>query len=229
MILPLTLQLIIVVSSDWNAALGTLFCFDRSSNALEWTLTREPIQVNLGKNGMAWGRGLHKTDEGNLLQKKEGDRRAPAGIFLLGPVFGNESHQSYSKNMPFELITEDLECVDDPGSNYYNQLIHSSSIAKPDWNSSEKMKEIGFLYDLGLVIQHNSDPIIAGMGSAIFMHISRGQGMGTFGCTAMSEKDLIEVVSWLKMDKNPCLIQLPLEEYINKKSIWALPDLPPTE
>ena len=127
------------------------------------------------------------------------------------------------------LITDDLECVDDSNSIYYNQLVHSNSIEKKDWNSSEKMKEIGFLYNLGLVIQHNCQPIKQNMGSAIFMHIWRGKGMGTGGCTAMKEKNLNEVVSWLDKAQNPCLVQLPINEYTNLKAKWNLPDLPPCQ
>lgn len=224
-LLPLTFQLIVVVSSDWNASVGTLYCFERSSENLKWTLSSSPYSVNLGKNGMAWGRGVLNISDPPV-QKKEGDGRSPAGIFRLGPAFGKPSNQLYFKNINFVPITDDLECVDDINSKYYNQLVHSNSIDTPDWNSSEKMKEIGFLYDFGLVVQHNSDPIIPGYGSAIFMHIWRAPGLGTFGCTALSEKDLIYVISWLDEDKNPCLIQLPLEEYISKKSVWGLPDLP---
>jgi L,D-peptidoglycan transpeptidase YkuD (ErfK/YbiS/YcfS/YnhG family) len=223
---PLVLQLLVVVSSDWNAVDGTLYCYERSTSSLEWTLSSPPIPVTLGKQGMAWGRGMHDLDDTQTFPKKEGDRRSPAGIFSLGSIFGDALHQQYSKNMPFLLITDDLECVDDSNSVYYNQLVRANSIEKKDWKSSEKMASIGFLYALGLVIEHNVNPVEAGMGSAIFMHIWRGQGLGTLGCTAMEEKNLNEIVSWLDREKNPCLVQLPIEEYNNKKSKWGLPELP---
>jgi D-alanyl-D-alanine dipeptidase len=63
------------------------------------------------------------------------------------------------------------------------------------------------------------------MGSAIFMHIWRGKGMGTAGCTIMEENDLIDIISWLDSRQHPYLVQLPLEEYHKKQPLWHLPDL----
>jgi D-alanyl-D-alanine dipeptidase len=223
---PLVLQLLVVIAHDWSSVEGTLYRYQRSSSTLQWELSGPPIEVTLGKQGMAWGKGLCDFSDQNRLGKKEGDGKSPAGIFYLGPVFGNASHQPYAKNMPFLLITDDLEYVDDSHSLYYNQFVTAHSTKNRDWKSSEKMKEIGSLYALGFVVQHNLNPIEAGMGSAIFMHIWRSRGMGTAGCTAMAENDLNEIVLWLNAEQHPCLVQLPLEEYLNKKSQWGLPELP---
>ena len=159
------------------------------------------------------------------LSKKEGDGKSPAGLFSIGPVFGDEAHRSYAKKMPFVLVADDLECVDDPSSQYYNRFVNADSIPNPDWKSSEKMKEIGSLYALGIVVQHNLHPIQPEMGSAIFIH-KFGKDVGTAGCTAMQEEDLNEVVLWLDAQKYPCLIQLPLEEYRSSRAQMELPELP---
>ena len=216
------LQLIVVVSPDWDAKEGMLYRFRR--NPLDqWELVSDPIAVTLGANGMAWGRGLLDLSEESGVHKKEGDNRSPAGLFSLGPTFG---HQRHAKKMPFIPITEDLECVDDSNSLYYNQFVNTRFIEKRDWNSSEKMKEVGHLYVIGLVVHHNVSPIKPGMGSAIFMHIWRNPGGGTAGCTAMEHEHMQEIVEWLDSDQSPCLVQLPLKEYFNKKESWGLPDLP---
>jgi L,D-peptidoglycan transpeptidase YkuD (ErfK/YbiS/YcfS/YnhG family) len=220
-----SLQMLLVVVPGWDATEGLLYQFERTDPGQPWEQIALPIEVNIGKKGIAWGRGSHGQEGLEGLAKIEGDGRSPAGIFSLGPVFGDSVHQSYSQNMPFWLIDPDSECVDDPNSIYYNQLVDVRSVKERDWNSSEKMLQIGFLYALGLVIHHNMDPVEPGMGSAIFMHIWRKKGSGTGGCTAMKEKDLIEVVSWLRQDKHPVLVQLPLEEYARQKNPWQLPDL----
>lgn len=225
----LSFQLIVVVSSNWDSSVGTLYCFDRSSDCLQWNLYLSPTTVNLGKNGMAVGQGIHKATDLLGVQKEEGDKRSPAGIFRLGPTFGNIDYRDYSKKMPFLLITDDLEWVDDVKSIYYNQAVYSKLIHNIDWKSSEKMKQFGYLYNLGIFVQHNTDPIILGKGSAIFMHIWEAPDIRTSGCIAMAEKDLIEIVSWLKVEKNPSLIVLPMEEYLKKKLLWGLPDLPSFE
>lgn len=207
------LQLLVVLTPDWNAKDGTLCRYERTSCSSKWELVAQPISVNIGKNGMAWGRGLH--DPSNLPGpiKKEGDGKTPAGIFSLGTVFGDTAHQGFAKKMPFLLIDEHLECVDDPGSIYYNQFVHRPSIQNCDWKSSEKMAEIGRLYNIGIVVQHNTDPIEPAMGSCIFMHLWNETKSGTAGCTAMEEKCLNEIVSWLDSSKKPCILQCPLEAF----------------
>ena len=218
------LQLVVVVAPDWSAVDGTLYRFERTQST-HWNLIAPSIPVTLGKNGMAWGRGVFDLSHEIEVHKKEGDDKSPAGLFLLGPAFGDQEHQPYATNVPFELITEDLECVDDPHSAYYNQLVNRSAFINPDWTSSEKMYEIGALYALGIFIQHNLAPVKAGRGSAIFMHVWRGKGNGTAGCTAMDLYHLKGIVSWLDIKQKPGLVQLPLHEYMKKKSEWGLPDL----
>ena len=69
------------------------------------------------------------------------------------------------------------------------------------------------LYERGLIIKHNMNPVAAGFGSAIFMHIWRSSSQPTAGCTAMSKTQLEKVLSWLKPGLNPILVQLPLSEW----------------
>jgi len=202
-------QLLVVVSPNWDTVEGVLQCYERTSSSHPWETVGPGIPIVLGKKGMAWGRGLW-SQKG--MQKEEGDAKSPAGLFSLGTVFGDPSSAPFAKNMPFLPITDDLEFVDDPSSIYYNQFVQVSSSGKRDWKSSEKMNEVGPLYSLGIVVDHNLDPIAPGMGSAIFIHVWRNRGMGTAGCTAMQESDLQQVVSWLDQKKRPCLLQLPKAE-----------------
>ena len=223
--LPLVSQLLVVVSSDWDTVEGTLYRFQRHQLG-EWEFVAPCISVDLGKHGMSWGRGVFDLSHEQGVHKQEGDGKSPAGLFRLGPTFGNEFYQPYVKNMPFLLITEDLECVDDPHSVYYNQFVHTHSVGNQDWKSSEKMKEIGPLYAIGIAVQHNLNPAKAGMGSAIFMHVLGKKGKGTAGCTAMEADHLREIVEWIDVRHQPCLVQLPIKEYLSKRSQWELPELP---
>jgi len=214
-------QLLVVATSSWDSIDGSLYIFERNHNS-NWKKVGENIEVNVGKKGLAWGRGLHNHFSSEM--KKEGDLKAPAGIFGLIKVFGDENHKIYSKSMPFLLIQEGLECIDDPSSSSYNKFVNSKFVKK-DWESSEKMLEIGAPYSLGIVIGHNVNPIEKYAGSCIFMHIWKKKGLGSFGCTTMDEKDLIKVVSFLDMNKSPLLVQLPKDEYNKKIKDWQLPQL----
>lgn len=207
----LILQLLVVTTPNWEAVDGTLQRFERKTADDPWEKVGEPLPVVVGKKGMAWGRGPFLPQNG--IQKQEGDRKAPAGLFPLGTAFGNDHYKSASRNMPFLIIDDDLEAVDDSASIYYNQFVRTSQIPIKDWNSSEKMNEVGFLYDLGIFVGHNTDPIDPACGSCIFLHIWRERGRGTAGCTALSAPDLVTVVSWLDEKKNPHLLQLPKPEW----------------
>lgn len=214
------LQMLLVITPDWLHVEGTLYRYQRSSPQENWNLVAKPIPIVVGKNGMVWGKHAERDLEN---WKREGDGKSPAGIFSLGPVFGDRAHQEIAMKMPFLPITADLEWVDDPHSQYYNQYVHASTITDRDWTSSELMAEIGYIYSIGVFVGHNIDPVEPGLGSCIFLHLWRNSKSGTGGCTAMEEEHLKEIVSWLDQSSQPCLVQLPYHEYASKKSHWKLP------
>src|SRR3990167_4370209 len=121
----------------------------------------DSIPVHVGANGVT-------------REKREGDMKTPIGRFPLGTAFGDEAHRKYARQMPYLLVEEGLECVDDPNSAHYDCFV-TRRTKNRDWKSSEKMIEFGFDYALGVVIRY------MGNGSCIFMHIGSG---GTAGCVA---------------------------------------------
>ena len=87
---------------------------------------------------------------------------------------------------------------------------YKSTIVMPETQSREKMDISD--YDRVLVVSHNLDRPIPGAGSCIFIHRWEGPDKATAGCTAMAEKDLIELIDWLRPLSKPRLVQLPKEE-----------------
>ena len=63
--------------------------------------------------------------------------------------------------------------------------------------SCERLLRPDGLYRYGLVIEYNTSPVIAGKGSAIFVHIWQ-PGQPTAGCVAMAEGDLLQLLGWLQ-------------------------------
>lgn len=61
-------------------------------------------------------------------------------------------------------------------------------------------------YKLGAVIEYNTNPIIAGKGSAIFMHLWSGPTKPTAGCIAMSEENMTFLFRWLDKNKGPMIL-----------------------
>jgi L,D-peptidoglycan transpeptidase YkuD (ErfK/YbiS/YcfS/YnhG family) len=216
-------QCLVVVSRDWNAKTGVLRAFERKGPQSAWQMHGPTIPVVLGKKGMAWGRGL--LDFKAATFKMEGDNKAPAGIFRLGPAFGYapKSGARWIK-LPYVPLTKQTEGIDDPRSRYYNRLIDRSKVAKVDWRSSEQMLRHDTLYKWGVFVKHNpaAQP---GAGSCIFMHIWKNSAAATAGCTAMPEKDLINLLRWLDPAARPVLVQMPHREYGELQSNLALPAL----
>ena len=221
-------QLVLVMTRDWNAVDGELRSYERASGGQAWQPKGEKFSVVVGRNGMAWGKGLHGNPaalaKSNDPIKKEGDGRAPAGIFSLGSAFGYASKEkSGTVKLPYLQATAMSECVDDTRSSYYNQLVERDKIAKPDWDSSEQMRRNDELYRWGVVVDHNADKPEASAGSCIFLHIWSGAGKGTAGCTAMEPRKIEELLSWLDPKKKPVLVQLPQAEAERLREALGLP------
>jgi L,D-peptidoglycan transpeptidase YkuD (ErfK/YbiS/YcfS/YnhG family) len=215
------LQCLLVLTPDWDAVEGSMFLFERQHIEAAWQQVEDPIPVDIGRKGMGWGRGVHPAIEPRSNPvKKEGDLKTPAGIYALGPVFGYPEKPDNLK-MDFLLIDDQLECVDDPLSLYYNQFVRPVEGEVKEWKSSEQMTHP--LYCCGLVIAHNTQPPVPGLGSCIFMHCLRTKGFGTAGCTAMEEHLLRKVLAWLDSSKHPHIVQLPLEQYDKLRDSWKLP------
>jgi L,D-peptidoglycan transpeptidase YkuD (ErfK/YbiS/YcfS/YnhG family) len=229
-------QIIVVTTSDWNAVEGRLRRYERATAGDAWLAVSEPISVVVGKNGLGWGLGVIATDDPNIRStsdpiKKEGDGRGPAGVFALGTAFGDAATPVPGTKMPYMSLTESIECVDDPGSKYYNRLVDRSAVAA-DWNSSEHMRSVGAAYRWGIVVGHNgivtdvkSNPPAPGSGSCVFLHIWRSSAQGTAGCTAMPQIELETLLTWLDPTRQPLLVQLPAPEYRRLINRWKLPPL----
>jgi L,D-peptidoglycan transpeptidase YkuD (ErfK/YbiS/YcfS/YnhG family) len=214
-------QWLVVIAPDWNAKSGVLRAFERTSARSAWQSHGPAIPVVLGKKGLAWGRGLFAGSTGP--SKIEGDNKAPAGIFRLGPAFGYapRSAARWIKLAYFPL-TKESEGVDDPHSRHYNQLVNRSEVARVDWHSSEQMLRNDDLYKWGVVVAHNSART-PGAGSCIFLHIWKNSSSGTAGCTAMAERDLVSLLRWLKPGAHPVLVQMPAPEYEAARAQFGLP------
>jgi len=219
-----SLQLIVVMTKDWNAVDGELRRYKRSSVKDQWQVVGEKTLVVVGRNGMAWGKGLHGDAVGDGPVKKEGDGRSPAGIFSLSSAFGYaEKTKAGRVKLPYVQTIPTLECVDDPQSAHYNRVIDRASVKAPDWKSSEQMLRQDELYRWGVVVDHNAKGEI-GCGSCIFLHIWEGPGKGTAGCTAMNAAKMEEVLRWLDPQKQPLLAQLPQAEFERLRKVWGLPE-----
>jgi L,D-peptidoglycan transpeptidase YkuD (ErfK/YbiS/YcfS/YnhG family) len=215
-------QLVLVLTADWDATTGRLRRFERVHG--QWRATGEPFDISVGRTGLAWGLGLHETQAG--LQKREGDGRAPAGRFAIGPAFG------YAATDPTALaylpMTATSYCMDVSGSPLYNRIVDAQVVgAKAVEGSSEPMRLDLYgngdaRYEIGFVIEHNAQAR-AGAGSCIFAHVWKAPGASTAGCTAMTKDHMRGLLDWLQPQRHPVFVQLPEAEYRRLRDRWQLP------
>ena len=50
-------------------------------------------------------------------------------------------------------------------------------------------------YDLIVELGHNDDPVVPGLGSAIFFHLAQPDYRPTEGCVAVSQVDMLKVLA----------------------------------
>jgi L,D-peptidoglycan transpeptidase YkuD (ErfK/YbiS/YcfS/YnhG family) len=123
---------------------------------------------------------------GIATNKREGDGATPAGTFPLASGFYRPDRMGppHSGLLVRALSPRDA-WVDDPADHNYNRLV---SLPYPA--HTEQMWLEDAVYDLLVVIGYNMNPVVPGVGSAIFLHIARPDFSPTAGCIAV-EKDVL--------------------------------------
>jgi L,D-peptidoglycan transpeptidase YkuD (ErfK/YbiS/YcfS/YnhG family) len=166
----------------------TLYSMEKRGD--NWQTAFKPFDAVIGRNGFA--------PQG---EKREGDGRTPSGIYPLKTAFGYD--ETIKTKMPYRQALADDIWVDDPNAADYNHWVKKDQTQAA---SCEMMKRDDDLYKYGIVIEYNTDPVIKGNGSAIFLHIWKCPGLSTAGCVAVSEQNLIKILEWLDPDASPLII-----------------------
>jgi len=196
-------QLLLVLADDYNSTTANLERYEKRKEL--WHKAGKSLQVYVGRNGMAPAKGLCKIAHKKLNEKQEGDGKSPSGIFNLTSSFGKNLDVNFKTD--YFQVKKTLHCIDDVNSKFYNMIIEESK----GYGSHEVMLRDDGLYDLGAVVEYNTDPTVPKAGSCIFLHISANRP--TAGCTSIEKENLEELLQWLDKKKNPILIQMPISTY----------------
>lgn len=226
---PNTKQLIIGIAPNANSSHVTLSIFEKNAN--QWQQQGKAWKGRLGKNGLAWGLGLHPTGLSGL-HKKEGDGRSPAGLFKIGSgssyAFGYAPTITKQPSLPYKQITTKDLWVEDSNSAHYNRHILINHTPKTKWEKSAQMRQGDYAHSLKLFIAHNEGTTEkrakANAGSAIFFHIWRSNGAkATAGCTTMNADKLKQLIARINPSKEPVYLLLTNEDYKKYRGAWLLP------
>jgi len=220
---PADRQLVVSVTASWDDFLAEVYRFEQVGG--EWKRVGVGIPAVVGEKGLAWDPAVPERDP-DRAPKREGDLRAPAGRFDLSGAMGAESSRPSTVAVPFRAIRAGTHCVDDSASAWYNRIVDEDEIPGYHtglWKSSERMWLETELYRLLLLVEYNTRDPKPGDGSCIFVHIWRGEGRATTGCTAMAARDLKDLLLWLSPEMHPELVQLPRDTYRRLWRKWGLP------
>ena len=143
-----------------------------------------------------WGAGARRcaVGSGGIAPKiREGDGITPVGTWPLRRVFYRPDRLTAPRCvLPVAPMRPDDGWCDAPGDPDYNTLVRL-----PHRSSAETMWRGDEIYDIVLVVGYNDAPVVAGKGSAIFVHIARAEYTPTAGCVALALPDLLEALAQL--------------------------------
>jgi len=123
--------------------------------------------------------------------KREGDGATPAGVWPMRRVlYRPDRGAAPATTLPTAPIQPDDGWCDAPDDPNYNRPVRLPYPA-----SAETMWREDGLYDIVVILAHNDDPPVPGLGSAIFLHCARPDYGPTQGCVALARNDLETVLA----------------------------------
>jgi L,D-peptidoglycan transpeptidase YkuD (ErfK/YbiS/YcfS/YnhG family) len=181
-------QVLLATNQKASESRAMLYVLEKRGDL--WRHAHPPLPALIGRNGFALPG-----------EKMEGDGRTPSGVFALKQAFGYGSE--IDSRMPYRQAGEEDIWVDEAASPDYNRWVRKGETAAASY---EDMKRKDDCYKYGIVIEYNTDPVVKGAGSAIFLHVRRGEDRTTLGCVALSESDLLKVLGWLDPAAKPLVV-----------------------
>ena len=135
----------------------------------------------IGKNGLT-------------VNKNEGDKKTPKGTFEIENLYyRNDRKQKPSTLLNCIKIKKNMGwCNDASFPKKYNKLFKiQKNIAH------EKLNRKDYKYDFLIPIKYNFKKPITGLGSCIFIHLTKDY-KPTAGCIALKEKDFLILLKLIK-------------------------------
>ena len=132
--------------------------------------------------------------KGSTINKKEGDKKTPKGTFKIENLYFREDRIKKPLTLLKSIkIKKDMGWCDDISfPKKYNKLIKVEKKIR-----HEKLKREDNKYDLLIPIKYNFKKPIAGMGSCIFLQLTKNY-KPTAGCIALKENDFLIMLKLIK-------------------------------
>ena len=139
------------------------------------------LKCCIGKNGATWN-------------KKEGDKKTPKGTYKIENLYYRKDRKKKPSTLLkcIEIKNHMGWCNDIRFPNRYNKIIKTEKKIK-----HEKLKRKDYKYDFFIPIKYNFKKPITGLGSCIFIHLTKNY-KPTAGCVALREKDFLIMPKLIK-------------------------------
>ncbi len=132
--------------------------------------------------------------KGSTKNKKEGDKKTPKGSFKIGNLYFRKDRIKKPTTLlkSIEIKKNMGWCDDIRFPKKYNKLIRVEKKIK-----HEKLKRNDYKYDLLIPIKYNFEKTVTGLGSCVFIHLTKDY-KPTAGCIALKEKDFLIMLKLMK-------------------------------
>ncbi len=138
---------------------------------------------------------------GVIADKREGDGATPVGCWVVRGLFYRPDRLARPETaLEVTEITPRYGWCDDPDDPNYNRLV-----GLPYAGRHETLWREDRLYDLLVTLGYNDDPPVAGLGSAIFLHVASADYRPTEGCVALALADLQTLIAALTRETRLCV------------------------
>jgi L,D-peptidoglycan transpeptidase YkuD (ErfK/YbiS/YcfS/YnhG family) len=147
----------------------------------------QPMRCAIGRGGIS-------------AAKREGDGATPAGRFTMRFVlYRPDREKPPQTGLPWRAIARDDGWCDAAADPAYNRMIRLPYPA-----SAESLWRADGGYDLIVPLGYNDTIVVAGEGSAIFLHLAAPDFAPTAGCVALGHADLLTVLA--AADASSCVV-----------------------
>ena len=126
--------------------------------------------------------------------KREGDKKTPIGTFEIENLYFRRDRlkKPHTKLKCIKIKNDMGWCDDIRFPKKYNKLVKIKKKIK-----HEKLKRLDYKYNLLIPIKYNFKKPITGLGSCIFIHLTKNY-KPTAGCIALKEKDFLIMLKLVK-------------------------------
>ena len=198
-------RLVLVETPTFTSSSATITTYERKSPTGDWRKVGEPARAKVGRAGVGWGHPYRDLAKPGEPIKREGDKRAPAGVFSLSRPFGFGSSNLFDY---MQLEKGQHFCVDDDASDHYSRIVNSKTAGAE--TSGERMWAID-LYRKGILVDYPTSRTEKAEFGILSSRWS-GPDTPTVGCVAASEPTVKRLQKWVNdPDAKAVIAIVPVE------------------